>query len=127
MQAKLLCYNLPDDKADYISALCYDMDIGMRTVEKNELLKPLSELCGFDTQTEKVYSGEGFKEEMLVLCFFTHELLNSFLYSFRQRGIKPVALKAVLTEHNFEWSSLKLYEDIKQEHEYFIQNKKDNM
>ncbi|NLJ65547.1 MAG: DUF3783 domain-containing protein [Christensenellaceae bacterium] len=126
MQARLLCYNLTGERAEFVSALCAEMSIDIRIVDKSELLKPLSELLGFDTQTENKYTGEGFTDEMLVLCFFTQDLLKNFLAAFRQNGVKPVALKAMLTEHNFEWSSIELYNDLKKEHEYFLKNKQDD-
>lgn len=126
MQAKLLCYNLTGDRARFVNALCAEMNIDMQMVDKSEYSKPLSELLGFDTQADIKYTGEGLTDEMLVLCFFTQDMLKNFLTAFRQNGVKPVALKAMLTEHNFEWSSIELYNDLKKEHEYFLKNKQDD-
>ena len=57
-----------------------------------------------------------FTDEMLVLCFVEGKAFHSFLAQLREKKV-PVTLKAVLTEHNAQWTSSKLHESLVQEYE----------
>ena len=72
-----------------------------------------------------IYDGSSFTDEMLVLDGFTGRDLDAFLNSFRQAKVRPVALKAVITDHNQEWDSVTLHEEISKEHEYMWSQKKE--
>ena len=39
--------------------------------------------------------------------------------------VERIALKAVVTEHNWSWDSIRLHDELRQEHEYMRQNRKD--
>ena len=54
---------------------------------------------------------------MILMSNFTNAMVNSFLQEFRKRGIKPVALKAILTESNAQWNSAQLHTELLREHE----------
>lgn len=55
-------------------------------------------------------------EEMLVMFAFRGAMLNDFLAFFRQEGLAPVALKAMVTPINIHWSALRLHEALREEH-----------
>ena len=56
-------------------------------------------------------------EKVLVLYGFGERKLNEMLNQFRKAKVPPIALKAVLTEHNCGWSFYELYQELRQEHE----------
>ena len=56
-------------------------------------------------------------EKVLVLHGFGERKLNEMLNQFRKTKVPPIALKAVLTEHNCGWSFYELYQELRQEHE----------
>ncbi len=60
--------------------------------------------------------GPAFREEMLVMFAFREGMLSDFLRFFRDAGLAPVALKAMITPTNIQWSSLELYEALREEH-----------
>ena len=62
------------------------------------------------------YPGLPFGEEMLVMFGFRGSMLQDFLRFFREAGLAPVALKAMATPTNIQWSSLQLYEALRAEH-----------
>ena len=67
-------------------------------------------------RTEEVYEGEGFGEEMLVICNLTDAQMDQMLAYFRKEGIR-IALKAALTPTNMSWSSIELHDELVREHE----------
>ena len=113
----LLCYNLSDERFAAIRLAAMRLKIRLRPVEKAEYARTIGSLCGLTPEEETVYEGEGFQDEMLVMAHFPAGMMNAFLQSFRRLKIKPVALKAMLTLTNSQWSSAHLHEEISSEHE----------
>ena len=83
--------------------------------ELHHSLGALLELPGFDREPG-LRLERGFEEEMLVMFGFQGSLLHEFLAFFRAEGLPPVPLKAMITPTNVYWSSLTLYEALKEEH-----------
>ena len=54
--------------------------------------------------------------EILVFVAFSEEKLDLFLRAYRQAGIAPIPLKAVLTPHNCSWSVYELTQELMREH-----------
>ena len=83
--------------------------------ELHHSLGALLGLPGFDREPD-LWLGRGFDEEMLVMFAFQGTLLHDFLAFFREEGLPPVALKAMITPTNVNWTSLALHEALKEEH-----------
>ncbi len=115
--AVLLCYNLDGEKNRKIKLLAMRYAIRIRTVEPEEYGETLAALCGQEALQQNAQPEDTFTDEMLVLAYFTPELLNQFLYGFRKNGIAPVALKAMLTDTNAKWDSVDLHNELSMEHE----------
>ena len=102
-RGSVLLYNFTDkartDKVKFIFVL---MGIKIRSVAKEDYLQPIGALSGVTRieRTEEVYEGEGFEEEMLVICNLT-----------------DAQLKAALTPTNMNWSSVELHDELVREHE----------
>ncbi len=58
----------------------------------------------------------GFEEEVLVMKGFTKQSMDRMLKEFQRKNIPPVALKAVLTEHNSKWRCIDFFKELKREH-----------
>lgn len=84
----------------------------------HQTLGALLALPGFDPGAG-VHFGPAFREEMLVMFGLPEETARRFLRFFREAGLAPVALKAMATPTNLQWSSLALYEALQEEHAYF--------
>ena len=114
-----MLYNFTDkartDKVKFIFVL---MGIKIRSVPREDYLQPIGALSGVTRmeRTEEVYEGEGFEEEMLVICNLTDAQMNQMLAYFRKEGIQ-IALKAALTPTNMNWSSVELHDELVREHE----------
>lgn len=55
------------------------------------------------------------REEFMVLCGFTDERLDELLAKLKKAGVPRVALKAVVTETNAQWTVYELYNHLLEE------------
>jgi len=89
----------------------------VRPVLPAEYGETLAALCGMEPLASIPAKETSFTAEMLVLAHFPGDLLTRFLNGFRQAGITPVMLKAVVTDTNAHWDSLSLYQELSAEHD----------
>ena len=115
--AKILLYNIRDsEKALCIRLEAARMGAAVRTVEPGELTHPIGYLLGLPGCLPGLPgTAAAFDDEMLLLEGLRGSELNRFLDALRSRGA-AVPLKAVVTEHNLNWSSLRLHRELKKEH-----------
>ena len=111
----LLTYNLHGERAAKIRMAAMRFRVRLRAVERREYARPLAELV--ENGPEGDWAGEAFDEEMLVMAHFPSPLLQAFLQGLRRAGVRPVALKAVLTPTNAGWDSRALHAELCKERE----------
>lgn len=120
----VLVYNMEHtDKGRMLKLICVQLGIRVRVVEKSEYLQSIGSLAGLKgaESVEQKYEGEGFTDEMLVLCGFTRNRMDLLLGMFKRQKMERIALKAVVTEHNWSWNSIQLHDELQQEHAYMHQ------
>ena len=128
MMAGALLYNVKDAaRLQKIRFALFKLGISGRTVAPEELSPPVGYLCGLDGFSPAEESAAGsFSDEMLVLCGLTGAQLDALLSSCRRgnfikNGVQTsrvlIPLKAVVTEDNAAWSSIKLHDELFREHE----------
>ena len=110
---KVLLYNIEKGKAMKIKMLCHKLNRASQTVEKDEFGLKLSALLGADDD-KTVKPDSDFNEEMLYLSDFFGPMLSIFLNQLKRQKT-PVALKAVQTETNINYTSYELYKEISAE------------
>lgn len=116
-------YNLETEKGGKIKTLCLLLKIRVRPVNKGEYGLKLAVLTGKEEPAALPDEVLDFDDEMILMSNFTNAMVNSFLQEFRKRGIKPVALKAILTESNAQWNSAQLHTELLREHEAMFRGK----
>ena len=121
MQMKgVLLYNLPKEKLGKIRFLLFKLGLEARAVAPEEYALPVGSLAGIDGLSPAPESAgeaqERFSEEMLLMCGLDSAQFSGFLNALRQNRC-GVALKAVLTETNAAWSSVRLNRELRREHE----------
>ena len=112
--ASVLLYNLGGDKGSRLRMLCLRLRVRIQEVAPGEYGETLAALTGRAERTHAVCDAP-FAGEMLVFVDFDNGLLNRFLTEARKAKC-TVALKAVLTPTNMNWTSLRLHEEISKEH-----------
>ena len=123
--SKVLLYNITDSKK--LLAIRLELaraGISIREVAETELTHPLGYLLGMEGFAPGLPgSVTPFPEEMMVMEGLRGPRLNQFLDALRSHGAS-IALKAVVTEHNVNWSSLQLYRELQKEHRQLSGGKK---
>ena len=66
---------------------------------------------------EEDYTGEELEGEMILMAGLSSSQVDAVLKAIRKSGIGPIPYKAVLTPANQEWDVLKLFQEIRAEHE----------
>lgn len=126
MEQTVLCCNLKGTKKEKGLKLIFGF-LGCRVlhVEREQFLWPIGVLAGVDEPADVMpsYDGEGFSDEMLIMYLQDGDVLDTALRMMR-REKATVALKAVLTPTNKDWSLLALHDELKREHEYMQRSAK---
>lgn len=110
------------------------MGVRIKNIGPEQVLEKVGYLAGMDgyeaagssagaegTGAEGTGAGPGelpvIPEEVMVLNQFSGQRLDMLLSGLRRAGVPRIALKAVLTEHNSDWTFYHLYQELKEEHE----------
>lgn len=116
----ILIYNFTDRKRrNKIQAFCGMHGIRVKSVSKEDYARPIRTLFETasevqnDESTQEVL--ESFDDEMLVMCQLGRQM--DLLLNYLRKEKVRIPLKAVLTSVNQEWDSVRLYHEIKSEHE----------
>lgn len=120
MRPMILTFNLSDARLAKLRFLCMKLGLMVKPVPAEETAQPIAALCGLAGRTDAP-AAEAFPEEMLVFCHMSDAQVNRFLQTAKQLRFAPVALKAVLTPTNAEWSPARLCAELRQERAAILQ------
>ncbi len=124
MKETILLYNLDSATIrNKIKFLCIQGGIHIRVIEKEQYDVPIGMLAfGKKEEMESYLRSENaeekasFDDPMLVFAGFTGTKLNQFLNAMHKQKIPRINLKAMVTEHNVNWDSVTLHEELAKEH-----------
>ena len=114
MRPTILTFNLNENRLTKLRFLCMKLGLAVRPVPAEDFCQPISALCGLSEAVEAA-PAEAFPEEMLIFCHMDNAQVNRFLQTARQMRFAPVALKAILTPTNAEWTPMQLCAELKDE------------
>lgn len=114
MRPTILTFNLNENRLSKLRFICMKLGLAVRPVPAEECCQPISALCGLTEQAE-ASPAEAFPEEMLIFCHMDNAQVNRFLQTAKQMRYAPVALKAILTPTNAEWTPVQLCAELKDE------------
>ncbi len=112
---QVLLYNIEKRKSIEIKNLCRKMNVGYTDVDKSDYGYRLGYLLNIDDNSVKA-EGDDFSGEMMLLVDFNNGMMDLFLSLLRKKKC-TVALKAVLTDTNKNFTSYELFSEISKEHE----------
>lgn len=118
MKQVVLLYNFKKSRLQSVRRALAPLRVTVKTVSKRAFSQPVGYLAGIDgiLPSGEKYTGEGFTDEMLVMCGFGSEMIDLLIALLNQSPVGKINLKAVITPSNVYWSSIALYEEIKAEH-----------
>lgn len=114
MRPTILTFNLNENRLSKLRFLCMKLGVAVKPVPAEDFCQPISALCGLSEPVE-ASPAEAFAEEMLIFCHMDNALVNRFLQTAKQMRFAPVALKAILTPTNAEWTPVQLCAELKDE------------
>lgn len=119
---KLLLIQVGGQKLSEIQQLCRTLEIQTIVVESKDFGKPLGHLAQIagiqpPSKTDSYAKTDSIMPpvEMMVFCGLTSEALDTFLAAYRNAGIAPIGLKAVITPANIRWDVYMLCRELMQE------------
>ena len=116
--AKVLLYNFNHEgRRKKVKSVLFQYGVPSREVPPEEQHRTLGALLGLETsEPEDAAESVSFDEEMIVMHDLTPRQFHGFLDGIRRLGI-AVPLKAVVTGHNIGWTSRRLRDELRAEHE----------
>ncbi len=124
----ILLYQIAQEKKKQIKKLCGQMHIQVKEVSPQEYGQALGITAGIlpkntvGLQQSPVLDmpmknplSIGAAEEMLVFCGLQQSVMEEFLRRYKEEGIEPISLKAVVTQYNIFWSLGQLQEELRRE------------
>ena len=111
----VLIYNCTGPKFSKLGQIFAMLGLRMRRIQPAQYSQPLLELAqGVEGEAAE---HESFTENMLVFCGLNQAFLNQLLEVIRLAKLPPIPLKAILTEDNKDWDSVKLHAELLAEKE----------
>lgn len=120
MREVILLFNFNDrEKRNKVTRALFPLRIKIKEIEKKDYLNPMGYLAGNKelAGVEEVYTGEELEGEMLVMAGLSSIRMDQVLKALRKSGAGSIPYKASLTPINQHWNVVKLFEEIKEEHE----------
>lgn len=120
MKETILLFHFSDkDRRNKLTRALLPLRMKIREVAREDYLQPVGYLAGEKeiAPVEEIYMGEELEGEMLLMAGLSSGQVDMVLKAIRKSGIGPVPYKAVLTASNQEWNAVKLFEEIRSEHE----------
>lgn len=98
--------------------LCSELHIPVKKLREEDAGRRVGALLGMYTEAEEKRSEvpEGFLlPEILIFSGLDESLLDQFLSGYRDKNLKSIPLKAVVTPYNVAWPLYQLAEELKKE------------
>lgn len=117
----ILFFQIEPVKAKQIENICRTLKIQISKIKPASYSQKLGYLAGITgfNRENITYSGAKFPTEMLVFSGMDSDILDLFLEKYKEAGIPPIGLKAILTSQNIFWTAEMLYKELWQEHHSF--------
>lgn len=125
-QGKILLFMPDRQKKEKILELCRKRNLHLQEISYDQIHTPILELVETagkkqrKLETAPIFS---VMPELLIFCKMADGQLDDFLKSYREAGIAPIHLKAVLTPYNLTWTPFELTEELRKEREEILRRK----
>lgn len=120
MKKQILLYNIKDRKrAMEIRRVLMPLKLRIKNILSDDFAHPIGYLLGMEgyAPSDQIPDDCYFEDEMMIMAGLTSYEIDQIIHGFHKRRIPGIPLKAIVTPHNQEWNSYKLYGDLKKEHE----------
>lgn len=119
---KVALYNLGEDteRGSQLHSILDKLSIPSVTIEASQLNQRVGYIAGISGyfKDSLMYMGDAPDCEFMVMCGLPEDVLDKFLEEMMAVRLR-INYKAVVTEHNRDYTLIQLLEDIKREHEMY--------
>lgn len=125
MVKQVLAYNFSPERLQALKMVCFIVKAQCKLIPEEEMHNPIGLLAGIGelAPLEETLEKEAASDEMIIMCGFNRPDIDRLLSGIRKNKVlKNIALKCVLTPTNAQWSAVKLMDELKKEHEYMKAN-----
>ena len=119
----VLCFRMEPQRQTRLAFVCAGLGIALKEPPEGEWGQTLGALWGLDRPERRPGPAGLPPEEMIVFCGLTEAQLDAFLARWRQTGLPPIRLKAVLTPTNRGWTPAMLQAQLSEEAAAFRRRK----
>lgn len=122
MKATVLLFNFQDKlRKEQIKKMLLVQHLVIKEVPKEEYLNPIGIYAGAEgaAASGQKYEGEELGGEMMIFAGLSGDQIDKVLMGFRKNKLERVNYKAILTSTNQYWNAVRLFEELKREHEAF--------
>ena len=119
MKPTVLSFNLSGDAQQKLRLACMRLKVFYRPADSRLQHTALRAILSGEAPVPHEASEAPFSDAMVVFANLPQASLNTLLSLWRQMGIPPVPLKAVLTDTNADWTPVQLRDELKKEAEWF--------
>lgn len=120
----ILLYHFQDEEMlRKIKLVLLRLKMRIKMVEYKDYNKSLAYLLGMpaagpvDESKLPDYEGVDMEAPMMIMKGLSGRRIDELLLALRKAGVPKIDYKAVVTEHNVHWGSMRLYQEIKEEHD----------
>lgn len=120
MRETILLFHFTDkEKRNKVVSALFPLKLKIKEIEKKDYLQPIGFLAGSKDvlPVEEEYDGSELEGEMLVMAGISGAGIDMVLRALRRSGVGPIPYKATMTPTNQHWNAVRLFAEIKEEHE----------
>lgn len=119
----MILYNLKENmmlmqKEKAFLEICKELKIPVKKLEDADVCKSVGALVGnsavFSGTQERIPKGYELPE-VLIFHGLEEQALDRFLARYKERGLAPISLKAIVTPFNISWSLYQLIRELQRE------------
>ena len=123
MKDTILVYRLPEHVQSKIQSIGKDLDIFVDEIDPRDIHQTMGYLLhleGYERQSQSSLLTM-MSEPFVFFAFEKDDQLELLLQLFRLKGIPFIPYKAILTQHNVNYTFSQLYQSVKKEYLYMTQ------
>ncbi|MDO4178642.1 MAG: DUF3783 domain-containing protein [Phascolarctobacterium sp.] len=125
MIKQVLAYNFTAERLQALKMVSFIVKAQCKQILREDMQNPIGFAAGLEEfSAGEKYAGDEAADEMIIMCGFNRPDMDRLLSGIRKNKIlKNIDLKCVLTPTNAKWSAIELMTELKKEHEYMRANK----
>lgn len=125
MKETILLFGFDKEKQIKVKRALLPLQMKVKVVEPEEYLQPVGYVAGNKEiepkEPEEHTEAPVLDQEMMVMAWVRSQQIDQILLALRKQGVGRINYKAVITSQNQYWDCVTLYEELKKEHQMYME------